>query len=365
MFSALCVCAQKNSYSIKGEIKNCRDTVVSMTIWGLDGTTSDKMSIKNGCFELKGETQNPLMIRIEFSNKEIYKYVPDGGYIPFKCSSVWVIAYPGAKAVVSGELTDFADAYPRGDKENDILTKITSVIFPMMNRYGNIRVQMETDKNFPQTIIEENSLLDAKITEELKKFVAKYPSSFAAVWFLDDMLLRRQITPEEAQPIMADIDGAYRDNEWFRSVSKRVESVKYAVCSKLPEIISTLTPDNTEFSSKSLKGKFIIIDFWGTWCGPCMSGMEHMRQFRDENIDKVEILGIAQDNKASWLNSIESKHLNWIHILNGKGDDDFVAKFNVTGFPTKLLISPDGTILYRESGESETFYNKVGEFLNN
>lgn len=359
------VFGQKGSYTIKGEIKNCKDTLVSMTIWGPNGTTNDKMPMKNGHFLLTGETADPLMVRIEFSNKEIYKYVPDGGYIPFKCSSLWVLVYPGANAVVEGALTDFADAYPFGDKENDILTKITSVIFPMMNRYGNIRVQMETDLNSPQELLEEGRKLDGKINEELKKFVATYPSSYAAVWFLDDMLLRKQISPAEVEALLPSIKGNYRNNEWFKSVEKRVESVKYEIGTKFPEIITTLTPDGTSFSFSSLRGKYVIVDFWGTWCGPCMSGMDDMRSFRDEHKTNVEILGIAQDGEKAWRQSIQSRNLNWKHILNGKGDEDHVAKFNITGFPTKLLISPDGEILYRESGESESFYRKVEAILKN
>lgn len=359
--------AQNNNYKVVAELKNCTDTSATMTIWNSQGTTGGKVSIKNGKFQLAGFVDEPMMIRVEFSDKKVYKYVSDGGYIPFKCSSLWLLVYPGANVKVKGKLTDFVDAYPSGDVENNTLTKLTSLIYPLMNKSGNLRVKMECDKTLSEEQIKtfeaENAQIDREITQHLRNFVAKYPSSYAAVWFLDDMLIRRQISPQEAESIVASVAPKYRDNEWFKSVEQRVKSVKYSVGAQLPEIVSSLTPDNTNFNSSSLKGKFVIIDFWGAWCGPCMSGMDALRSFRDKHKGKVELLGIAKDTKDGWLRTIKNRNLNWVHILNGKAEEDFVAKFNVTGFPTKILISPEGKILYRESGESEEFYNKVEEFL--
>lgn len=364
MILSLNLFAQSNNYLVRGEIANCNDTEVSMTIWNSEGTVPSSMAMNGGKFIMEGYTQEPMMVRVEFSDRKIYKYVPDGGYIPLKCSSLWFIVYPGANVKVKGELSDFVNAYPFSDKENDILAELTKVIFPLMNEYGNINVTLESDSTLTQEqkgiLAQKMTTLDKTITEHLNVFVRKYPSSYAATWFLDDMMLRRQISPAEAEGILAKIDVKYQDNVWFKSAKQRANSVRYAVGAKMPEIITTNTVDNSKLSSSELlKGNYLLIDFWGTWCGPCMSGMDAMRKFRDDNKGKIEILGIAKDGRDGWLASIKNKNLNWFHILNGKDEQDYVAKFNVTGYPTKLLIAPDGTILYRESGESESFYEKI------
>jgi len=117
---------------------------------------------------------------------------------------------------------------------------------------------------------------------------------------------------------------------------------------------------------KSLRGKYVIIDFWGTWCIPCLNGMPAMRKFRDKYKGKVKILGIAKDgNIEGWKREIIASGLNWFHILNGVGDKDFVARFNVQGYPTKIVIDPDGKIIYRSTGESENFYTDISKLIVN
>ena len=89
-----------------------------------------------------------------------------------------------------------------------------------------------------------------------------------------------------------------------------------------------------------------------------------MKAFRDKHADKLQILGISNDRDINvWKAVIEKKEMNWPNILIGKGEKDFVSKFNVQGFPTKILVSPDGTIVHRETGENEGFYEKLEEFL--
>ncbi|MDD2426459.1 MAG: thioredoxin-like domain-containing protein, partial [Bacteroidales bacterium] len=93
-------------------------------------------------------------------------------------------------------------------------------------------------------------------------------------------------------------------------------------------------------------------------------GVPHMKAFRDKYADRLQIFGVSNDkNVSGWKSVIEKNGMNWPNVLIGPGEKDFVAKFNVQGFPTKILISPDGMVLYRETGESEEFYKKVEELI--
>ena len=129
-------------------------------------------------------------------------------------------------------------------------------------------------------------------------------------------------------------------------------------------IVTRNTFDGAEFNLSSLKGKYVILDFWGTWCGPCMAGMPRMKELRDRYKDKLVLVGVAEEtNIENWRNVIKEKDLNWFQIHNGIKKEDFVAKYNITGFPTKILISPDGIILYRAMNETDEFYENVTKFI--
>lgn len=124
--------------------------------------------------------------------------------------------------------------------------------------------------------------------------------------------------------------------------------------------------DSADFDLSSLKGKYVIIDFWGTWCGACLAGVPEMKKFRDKHIDRLQIVGVAKDNVLEKVQKcIEKNQMNWQNILVGKGEQDFVAKFNVQGYPTKILIDKNGKILLRSVGEVESFYQDVEKLIAN
>lgn len=89
-------------------------------------------------------------------------------------------------------------------------------------------------------------------------------------------------------------------------------------------------------------------------------------KFRDKHIDRLQIVGVAKDNVLEKVQKcIEKNQMNWPNILVGKGEQDFVAKFNVQGYPTKILIDKNGKILLRSVGEVESFYQDVEKLIAN
>ncbi|MFB0972972.1 MAG: TlpA disulfide reductase family protein, partial [Bacteroidales bacterium] len=181
-----------------------------------------------------------------------------------------------------------------------------------------------------------------------ENFIHSYPSCIASLWIMEDMLIRSQIEPAALETPMAAVESKYHDNYFYKAVSDRLAGAKSAaVGAKCPNISGT-DKDGNEVSIADFRGKFLIVDFWGTWCGACLAGMPEMRAFRDAHKDKVQILGVANDKDAEkWKDCMVRNKMDWPDIMEGTGDRDYVARFNVQGFPTKILVDPQGTIVYR------------------
>ncbi len=133
----------------------------------------------------------------------------------------------------------------------------------------------------------------------------------------------------------------------------------------MPDISSSNTYDGKRFELASLKGKYVVIDFWGTWCGPCIAGMPSMKEYLDKYKSKMEIVGVAQesDNGDRWKKFLNDKpQYQWHHVLS-RANEDYILKFGVAGFPTKIIVDPDGKIVGRFVGEDDAIYKKLDEIF--
>jgi thiol-disulfide isomerase/thioredoxin len=124
------------------------------------------------------------------------------------------------------------------------------------------------------------------------------------------------------------------------------------------------TPDGRSTSlGSALDGKYLLLDFWGSWCPNCITGLPQMQQMYARYGDRLNILGIdCDETKEQWLSALARYSMPWLHVIND-GDVDVAALYGVTGYPTKILIGPDGRIARRFIGESNALYNYVGDLF--
>lgn len=333
------------------------------------GFRFDTIPFEKGNFEYVEKITEPKVLRISFRTDKLMKMV-GRGYIPTKCVLLHYVAFPGADIKVDGEATDFCNAYPAGDPENELMTKLNSKIYPLMNENANLAVKHALDTTLSEVIVradEKRGEKLAKLEQEAKmEFFSKHVSSIAGLWMLEDMIIRSQIEMEEVAELMEMVDSEkYKDLSYYKALALRVEGFKNTgVGAKAPSISGKNVMDGADFDINSLKGKYVIIDFWGTWCGACLAGVPEMKRFRDEHADRLQIVGLAKDRNLEKVQKCIEKHgMNWPNILVGKGEQDFVAKYNVQGYPTKIILDRDGKILLRMVGEKEEFYHEVEKLI--
>jgi thiol-disulfide isomerase/thioredoxin len=360
-----CQSGQKNNtVEIKGSLEDIQDSKATLLI----GNTRIPVEISNGSFYINTEVSDTEVTRLLIDDKKLYKTVPGGGYIPVKSMSIWLVVYPGAKINISGTISDFADAYPSDGGENDLLAAFNRQLFPLLNKSANIEIELYSDtaESLKRTSLEEEQeALDARAGELRKIFLDEHISSVAGLWLLDDMVIRSQIEMDEVERLLKKVKPVYASNQYYVSLATRLKGyLTTKTGMTAPDIVSSATPDSSLFRLSDLRGKYVLMDFWGTWCGACVAGMPAMKEFRDRHADVLQIVGLAQDRDyAKWKSFVESREMNWPNVLVGKGDQNFVLLYNVQGFPTKILLDPQGKILLRVTGENEEFYQEVEKLI--
>lgn len=111
----------------------------------------------------------------------------------------------------------------------------------------------------------------------------------------------------------------------------------------------------------TLKGRYVLLYFWGSWCRWCILGLPKLNQFHNDFGEKVTIVGIACNDEESALKKIIQEHnIQWDNFMD---TDKLSFKYGINGYPTKILLNPEGKIVLRYEGEHEDFYKKTLDYL--
>lgn len=128
-------------------------------------------------------------------------------------------------------------------------------------------------------------------------------------------------------------------------------------------------PEGKSVTLSSHRGKWVVLDFWGTWCSWCIKGMPRMKKLYEQYGDRMEIIGIACGDKAeTWRKAVEKMELKWVNVIDPMDapvKESVAARYAVEGYPTKVIIDPDGSIYKIFKGESPAFYDELKQLFGN
>ena len=147
-----------------------------------------------------------------------------------------------------------------------------------------------------------------------------------------------------------------------KSLDREVAKKKVAEGNPAPDF-TLKSIDGKDFSLSSLKGKTVVLDFWGSWCVWCIKGMPKMKEYYDKYKGKFEIVGIdCNDTDQKWRDAVKKHELPWLQVRN-EGATDVTVLYGIEGFPTKIIIDAEGKISKVVVGESEDFYTYLDQLL--
>ena len=156
------------------------------------------------------------------------------------------------------------------------------------------------------------------------------------------------------------------DSEIRKEIMEKYEAAKQKqLTGKAPDFtLPDLKGENVKLSD--YKGKYLLIDFWASWCGPCMREMPNVVKLYKECKGKnFEIVGVSLDQKRdAWLNAVEKNKMKWIQVSDLKSWATLPVKLcNVSAVPYTVLIDPQGKVIALDL-RGEELINKVKEVLN-
>jgi thiol-disulfide isomerase/thioredoxin len=162
---------------------------------------------------------------------------------------------------------------------------------------------------------------------------------------------------EEMKSVRAKLDASLDGTSYVKQIESMIARMeKVQIGSEAPDF--TLPDvDGNPVSLSSFRGKYVLVDFWASWCGPCRRLMPVLKELYTSYhpSGKLEILGVSCDkDEAAWLQAIEEDELPWLHIRDQRTEEyNPCDKYGISAIPTTILINREGVIVARNPSEAE------------
>lgn len=308
---------EAGSFKITGMLTGYNDGTIVDLINPNTRVAEATTKISKGSFILSGKLESPDIKLLSFDKSNAF--IP----IFLDYSNVQVIAKNG----------ELQNAVVKGSKSHDDFMQFNAIIRPYEQLFnGNGGGDPSQSK---------------KCAESLEAFVKQNTSSYVAPLAIYRI---HQLTEKGSQmeALFNTLSSEVKSTPIGNFIAQQVSEFKKNPMGKPLADFSQEDPDGKLISFSSFKGKYVLVDFWASWCGPCRQENPNVvRAFNKYKDKNFTVLGVSLDkSKQPWLDAIKADGLTWQHVSDLKGWTNAVAqKFGINSIPQNFLVDPNGVVI--------------------
>ena len=257
--------------------------------------------------------------------------------VPGRFTTFW---YEPGSVTVAGSIADPARFLVLGTAENQVLTTYKQTIEWPFDRHQAAH---------PDSA----QALTTQRQQRTRAYIAAHRNARTSAYLLKWQTLYNPDLLPEYEQLERRLAPAVRASAMGQELAKRLVIMRtqplpgrQAPAFTIPDTAGVAT------SLQSFQGCYVLLDFWGHWCGPCMKAMPKLKQLQAQYGQHVALVGIAMEHagdKHQWQQAIRESGANWTQLSELNADKGVIEQYNVTAFPTYILLDKQGKVLARGS----------------
>jgi len=333
-------CVDGQGYVITGEAEGADGKTVSLKLFrNLQPVEVSNTTVQAGKFTLKGTTPYPEFCMLYVDNQGPVQFFVENSNIRIliDMQNISQSKVTGSKEnEVFMEFMDGLERYAQQQKHlNDSYVALSTSNIASSDALANIRAQAEK--------------LNAERTSFMVNHVQKHAGKISTAFIVSTSLMQ-VMNWAQLEQTAKDFDAKTEQSQWVKMLNDHVASQKRTAIGQPFSDITLKTPDDQPISISDYagKGKYVLLDFWAAWCGPCRQANPQVVALYKRYKEKgFEIVGISLDQtKEAWVKAIKDDNLTWPHMSDIKFWESAAAKlYSVSSIPHTVLLDKDGKII--------------------